>query len=173
VVPHVESAADAERVVARMRYPPRGSRGTAARRASLYGLEEAGGADPICMVQIESKRALQYADAIAAVDGVDVLVAGCADLAVALGEDPITSSGRVRDAVRHVQGVAYGAGIASGVAGPDDPELLAQLAGGRSSFVVLGADVRLFARAVDTALGRMGALLARTAPDWKESHVRT
>src|SRR4051812_24873549 len=38
VIPRVEQAQEAERVVHRLRYPPRGSRGVAARRASAYGL---------------------------------------------------------------------------------------------------------------------------------------
>src|SRR5215213_1172282 len=37
VVPRVATVADAEGVVERLRYPPRGSRGLAARRSSAYG----------------------------------------------------------------------------------------------------------------------------------------
>ena len=58
VVPRVETADDAELVVRRLRYPPRGSRGFAARRACAYGLEPVPAADPVCLVQVESETAL-------------------------------------------------------------------------------------------------------------------
>src|SRR5215210_3263467 len=70
VVPRVEQPGQAERVVGRLRYPPRGSRGVAARRASSYGPGAAGGAEPVLMAQIESVEGVGQARAIARVDGV-------------------------------------------------------------------------------------------------------
>jgi 2-keto-3-deoxy-L-rhamnonate aldolase RhmA len=172
VVPHVESAAAAGAVAERLRYPPRGSRGVAARRATRYGLAP-DAAEPLCFVQIESMRAVEAAGAIAAVDGVDALVVGCTDLAAALGDPPGTASATLRGAVAHVQSAADDAGVASGVAGPDDPELLCELAAGRSTLVVVGADVRILARALDSRLRAVSALLARNAPERKETHVGT
>ncbi|MEA2408045.1 MAG: 4-hydroxy-2-oxoheptanedioate aldolase [Thermoleophilaceae bacterium] len=155
VVPRVESAAEAARVVDGLRYPPNGSRGFALRRGAGYGVGEQASTDPVCMVQVESEAALREAGAIAAVDGVDALVVGCADLALALGADPRSPSPRLRDAIAHVQQAAEAADIASGLAGPDDPDLLLDLARGRSTLLVLGADVRIFARALDAGLGRV------------------
>jgi 4-hydroxy-2-oxoheptanedioate aldolase len=172
VAPRVDTAADAELVIEALRYPPRGSRGFATRRGHGYGMEHEAAIDPVCMVQVESARALQEAGAIAAVDGVDALVVGCADLALALGEDPRSPSTELRDAVAHVQRAAQAAGIASGVAGPDDPDLLLDLADGRSTVLVLGADVRIFARALDTGLARVRPRRALGEPDRKEPHVR-
>ena len=165
VVPRVESAADAERVVERLRHPPRGTRGHATRRASGYGRQPA--AEPLCVVQVETRSALADCQAIAAVDGVDALVVGCADLAAALGG----GRAELREAVATVCRAAAAAGIAAGVAGPDDPELLLELAGGEATLLVLGADVRIFARALDLAIGRLRAAPALHAPDRKESHV--
>jgi 2-keto-3-deoxy-L-rhamnonate aldolase RhmA len=150
VVPRVESAAEAERVVNRLRYPPRGSRGLAARRASSYGhMRQA--ADPVLMAQIESVHGVDRADAIARVDGVDALVVGCADLSLDMGEKSDGASEALRIAIAHVQRAAEGAGIACGVAGPADPKLLSELAGDGSSVLVLGADVRIYARALRDA----------------------
>jgi hypothetical protein len=64
------------------------------------------------------------------------------------------------DAVEHVQLAAADAGIASGIAGPDDPAALAELGGGRASVFLLAADVRTYARALDTAVGALRRELA-------------
>jgi 4-hydroxy-2-oxoheptanedioate aldolase len=116
---------------------------------------------------------VEEAEAIAAVDGVDALVVGCADLALALGDDADPSSDRFREAVTEVQRAAEGAGIASGIAGPHDPALLAELAGGRSTVLVLAADVRIYARALEAGIGQLRRELALRAPEQEESHVST
>jgi 4-hydroxy-2-oxoheptanedioate aldolase len=173
VVPRVDSAAGAARIVERMYHPPQGLRGCATRRGSTYGRtpESASARCPVCMVQMESAAALEEAEAIAAVPGVDALVVGCADLALALGVE--SGSDRFRDAVGEVQLAAAGAGIASGIAGPHDPALLAELAGGRSTVLVLAADVRIYARAIDAGMSELRRELALRAPDQEESHVGT
>jgi hypothetical protein len=83
VAPCVESAADATAFVRRLRHPPNGERGYGPRRAGGYGRGEP--PIPSCTVQIESPAGVDAAEAIAAVDGVDALVAGCADLALVVG----------------------------------------------------------------------------------------
>ncbi len=173
VVPHVDGADEAARVVERLSYPPAGSRGFAARRGSDYGRHAGLRPRPVCMVQVESPAAVENADAIAAVDGVDALVVGCADLALALGGDTDARSAGFRDAVTHVQQAADAAGIASGIAGPDDAALLAELAGARSTVLVLAADVRIYAHALATGTQKLRRELALVAPAREESHVRT
>ncbi|MBA3263492.1 MAG: hypothetical protein H0T69_13680 [Thermoleophilaceae bacterium] len=156
VAPRVESAGQARRLVDRLRHPPRGSRGFAARRGTAYG-RSADACDPLCLVQIESTAGVEAADEIAAVDGVDALVVGCADLALALDGTLEPSSPRVRDAIAHVQGAAEAEGIASGIAGPDDGQLLLELAAETSTLLACSADVRMYARAVDEAVARLRA----------------
>jgi 4-hydroxy-2-oxoheptanedioate aldolase len=155
VAPRVESPAQARRLADRLRHPPRGSRGFAARRASGYG--RAAAADPLLFAQIESAAGVEAVEEIAAVDGVDALVVGCADLALALDGTLEPASPRVREAIASVQDAAEAAGIASGVAGPDDPGLLHELAGDRSTLLVCAADVRIYARAVDELVERLRA----------------
>jgi hypothetical protein len=75
--------------------------------------------------------------------------------------------------VSEVQNAAEAAGIASGIAGPDDPGLLAELAAGRSSVLVLAADVRIYARALDAGAADLRGELALRAPKQEESHVST
>jgi 2-keto-3-deoxy-L-rhamnonate aldolase RhmA len=159
VVPRVQSAAQASRLAERLLHPPRGARGFAARRAGGYG--RAHGAfevqDPVFVAQIESAAGVEAADQIAAVPGVDALVVGCADLALALDGTLEPASQRLREAIAHVQDAAESAGIASGIAGPDDPGLLRELADGRSTLLVCSADVRIYAGAVDQLAERLRA----------------
>jgi 4-hydroxy-2-oxoheptanedioate aldolase len=91
VVPRLESAAEAREAVTFLRYPPAGVRGVALRtRGAGMGTVahgEVGSIDEriVGIVQIESVGALQEADEIAAIDGVDVLFVGPADLSHSLG----------------------------------------------------------------------------------------
>ncbi len=64
---------------------------------------------------------------------------------------------RVRAGIAEVQDAAAAAGIASGIAGPDDADVLQELAGGRSTLLVCSADVRIYARAIDEVAARLRA----------------
>jgi 4-hydroxy-2-oxoheptanedioate aldolase len=88
--PRVDSPAEAASAVAGLRYPPEGVRGVAiANRACGFGTthrEYMAAADALLgVVQIESEAALSAVDAIAAVDGADVLFVGPLDLTQSLG----------------------------------------------------------------------------------------
>jgi 4-hydroxy-2-oxoheptanedioate aldolase len=156
VAPRMESAADAEALVRRLRHPPAGARGYGPRRAGGYG-RAAEALQPACTVQIESAAGVRAAGAIARVDGVDALVVGCADLARDLGSEPFGEP--VRDAAREVAAAAADAGARFGVAGGGDPEQLALLAGDGADLVVYSVDVRLYAAAVDRAAGALASAL--------------
>jgi 2-dehydro-3-deoxyglucarate aldolase/4-hydroxy-2-oxoheptanedioate aldolase len=91
MVPRLESAEEAREAVTFLRYPPAGVRGVALRTRGA-GLGTVAHADvgqindrTIGIVQIESAGALREADAIAGIDGVDVLFVGPADLTHSLG----------------------------------------------------------------------------------------
>lgn len=87
VVPLVNSAADAGRAAAAMRYPPAGVRSVGPIRASrAIGADLAqANREVVCIVQIETVEALAAVDAIAGTDGVDALFVGPADMATSLG----------------------------------------------------------------------------------------
>jgi len=83
MVPHVDDAATAHRIVQATRYPPQGHRGVSrTTRATGYGLHPSspGALPPLVMAQIETVKAVHNAAEIAQVDGVDVLFVGPADL---------------------------------------------------------------------------------------------
>jgi 4-hydroxy-2-oxoheptanedioate aldolase len=123
-VPYVQNADEARRAVAAVRYPPRGMRGVAsASRASRFGrvtdyLKKAD--DEICLlVQVETKSALDQLEAIAAVEGVDGVFIGPADLSASLGhlgnaQHP-EAQAAIQDAARRLAKVGKAAGILTGV----------------------------------------------------------
>lgn len=83
MVPHVESAEMASEIVRAAYYAPRGRRGLSRTvRTHGYGLTFATDADaaPRLLMQIESVEGVKHVVSIAAVDGVDVLFVGPADL---------------------------------------------------------------------------------------------
>lgn len=91
MVPHVESASVAQEIVNAAYYPPRGRRGLSRTvRTHGYGLSFSFGDDaaPRLMAQIESVAEVKNVDAIAAVDGIDVLFIGPADLRHDLEQHP-------------------------------------------------------------------------------------
>jgi len=117
IAPQVRSAEEAAEVVSACRYA--GSRGVARYNrawhwgARLGSLEDADG-QITCCIQIERLEALEDVDAIASVDGVDVLFVGPADLSQALGivggadhPDLLAAAARVSDAA-HRNGKAAG-----------------------------------------------------------------
>jgi 4-hydroxy-2-oxoheptanedioate aldolase len=91
VFPHISSVDDARRAVAAAHYPPLGQRGFASyTRAGRYGDAASAehldaGADTVVIVMIEDAAGCAAAAEILAVDGVDGVFVGPADLSVALG----------------------------------------------------------------------------------------
>jgi 4-hydroxy-2-oxoheptanedioate aldolase len=113
-VPHVSSADTAREAVKAVRYPPQGERGmAAASRAADYGKTRlldhmaASNKEITLACMIEDMEAVENIDAIAAVEGVDLLAVGPSDLSRSLGvsgqpDHPrlVAAIDRVREAVR-------------------------------------------------------------------------
>jgi 2-keto-3-deoxy-L-rhamnonate aldolase RhmA len=148
VAPYVERAEDAAAFVRRVRYPPRGDRGYGPRRAGGYGRTAV--RHVRCSVQIESANGVDHADAIARVDGIDALVAGCADLALSLGRAPGEPCAALVEAVARVGAAARSGGVRFGIAGAS-PRLLRELMPAGADAIVHSVDVRLYAAAADGA----------------------
>lgn len=88
IVPLVNSVDDAAAAMRAVRYPPHGARSFGPTRAGLRpGGYAAGTADleAVVAVQIETSEAVAAADDIAAMDGIDVLLVGPADLSLSMG----------------------------------------------------------------------------------------
>jgi 4-hydroxy-2-oxoheptanedioate aldolase len=154
LIPMVESAEQAKALVGAVRYPPRGYRGVGhvLGRASRWGrvgdyLKRSD--DEICLlVQIESRKGMDNLEAIAAVDGVDGLFVGPADLSASLGH---TGDMAHPDAATAIDGtigriIAAGKPVGTITGGAANTKKL--FARG-CSFVAAGVDALLLAGAVD------------------------
>lgn len=156
LIPMVETAAQARELVAATRYPPRGVRGVGAAlaRASGFGRDTAylqHADDGVClMLQIESVAGLAALDEIAAVDGVDGLFIGPADLAASFGQLGNPGHPDVQRAIRDAGARIRASGKAAGILSTDPAQARTYLDWGYT-FVAVGTDVTLLARAT-TAL---------------------
>lgn len=151
LIPMVDTPEEAEAVVAAVRYPPRGVRGigSALGRASRWNrtadyLEHAD--DGITtLVQIESRTGLDNIEAIAAVDGIDGMFVGPADLAGSMGligqQSHPEVVGAVEDAITRITAAGRAAGVNA-----FDPATARRYLGLGCRFVLVGADVTLVAR---------------------------
>ena len=159
LVPMVASADQARAVVAATRYPPEGVRGvgSALARSGRWGrvpryVEEAS-AHVSLIVQVESADAVDAAGDIAAVDGVDGVLVGPADLAASLGLPGQQTHPDVVDAVHRVFAAVHAAGKSAGVNAFDPVAADGYLEAG-AGFISVGADVTLLARGSEALASR-------------------
>ena len=157
MVPRLESADQAREAVTYLRYPPDGVRGVAI-RARGAGLGAAGHADVrrlnervVGIIQIESAGALRDADEIAAIDGVDVLFVGPADLSHSLGIPGEFQNAEYRAALERVAGACREHGKAAGIL-IYDPAVVPGLIELGYTFIGIGADAALVAEGAARSL---------------------
>jgi 4-hydroxy-2-oxoheptanedioate aldolase len=150
LVPYVQNAEEAAKAVAAVRYPPRGVRGVAGlTRATRFGSVagyHARADEEICLlVQVETQEALRHIEAIAAVDGVDGIFIGPADLATSMGHPGNVGHADVKaavvDAIRRIRAAGKPAGILS-----LDPELMNAAVEAGSVFTAVDVDAAIMLR---------------------------
>lgn len=152
IVPMVSSAEQAAALVQAVRYPPQGVRGvgSALARSSRWNRIDdylAQANDSVSLtVQIESAEAVEQVEDILAVDGVDAVFVGPADLSASLGLLGQQGHPTVVSAVERVLDAAAAAGKPAGV-NAFDPVVAEHYLDRGASFVLVGADVSLLARA--------------------------
>lgn len=162
LVPMVESAEQAARIVAATRFPPHGIRGVASAtsRASGFGANSgylASAHEEVCViVQIESGAGLHAIDAIAAVEGVDALFIGPADLAGSLGFLGNPRAPQVQSAIAHALERIAAAGKPAGIfaLSPDDAQTRMREG---VSFISVGTDIGLLANGAKALLTGLAA----------------
>jgi 2-dehydro-3-deoxyglucarate aldolase/4-hydroxy-2-oxoheptanedioate aldolase len=121
MVPQMTSVADAGAMARWMRTQPEGERGIALyTRGMGFGVDGHEGArgmheELLSIVQIETRSALDQVEQIAALDGVDVLFVGPADLSHALGIPGQLDHPDFVAAVERVAAAALGHGKAAGI----------------------------------------------------------
>ena len=121
LLPLVDDAAQAAALVRAVRYPPQGIRGVAAsmaRAACWNGVQDyvKHANEQVCLiVQVETRRGLENLDAILAVEGVDGVFMGPADLAASLGHPGEARHPEVKAAIEAALKRIAASGKAAGV----------------------------------------------------------
>lgn len=114
------------------------------------------------LVQVETPRGVEHLDAILAVEGVDGVFIGPADLAASMGHPGEPGHPEVRktidDAIRRIVAADKAAGILSA-----DPAQARHYLSLGATFVAVGTDVTLLARGAEQ-LARSFAGVAGSAP---------
>jgi 4-hydroxy-2-oxoheptanedioate aldolase len=158
VFPLIRSADDARRAVAAVRYPPEGTRGWGPFVAhSRFGtalphhLAEAG-PQAVCVVLLETAEAVEHADEILAVPGIDVAFVAPFDLSTALGVHGRFDAPELLDAVATLEDAARRHGVALGGAALTPEQAQALLARGHT-FLATGIDVLMLKAATAETLG--------------------
>ncbi|MFN0079845.1 MAG: aldolase/citrate lyase family protein, partial [Prosthecobacter sp.] len=138
MVPHVNSAAEAEALVQAAQYPPRGRRGFSRTvRAHDYGLRVPEIAPaPLLIAQIETVDAVNEAPGIARVDGIGILFVGPADLQHDLKHRDQSADGDFEACLNRVVSAAHAAGKAAGILVRDPSELPHRLGQGFTHIAV-------------------------------------
>lgn len=169
LVPMVESAEQAQQLVRATRYPPDGVRGVgsalarASRWNSIPGYLDKAGREIGLLVQIESAEGLANLDAIAAVDGVDGVFIGPADLSASMGYRGNPGHPDVQTAIEDAIARIQKAGKAPGILNANKELARRYLALG-CLFVAVGVDTSLLMGALK-GLAQEFKESGQTAPD--------
>jgi 4-hydroxy-2-oxoheptanedioate aldolase len=158
MLPRLDTAAEVEAALRHLRYPPQGDRGVATyNRACRFGLDpgalDSANTEILAVVQIESARAVEQVDEMAALDGVDVLFVGPRDLSHDLGVPGDMQAPQYREALDRVRTAAQRFGKGCGLL-VSDGAVAAELHAQGWTFVAIGSDSTLLAAAVTAEVAR-------------------
>jgi len=154
--PMIQNAEEAELAVRATRYPPEGIRGVSGTtRANHFGRVTdyfSKVHDELCvLVQVETMEALGNIDSIAAVDGVDGIFFGPADLSADMGKLGQTTDEELWQVINEAAKKVKSLGKAAGTL-VMDPKRTVELLNGDFTFVATGSDLGLLARSADKLL---------------------
>jgi len=158
MVPRIETAEEVVAVVKHMSYPPFGDRGVATyNRSAKWGRDLSGltqKAKAACIIQIETLKALENVEAIAAIDGADLLFVGPLDLSFALGVPRDFKSPIFVEACAKVIAAAKANNKVAGILAADAAAATAFIDQG-FKFIAIGSDSTLLAGAITTLVTQL------------------
>ncbi|MCU7250911.1 4-hydroxy-2-oxoheptanedioate aldolase [Pseudomonas koreensis] len=155
LVPMVESADQARELVRAIHYPPHGVRGVgsalarASRWNSIPGYLDKADEQMCLLVQIENREGLANLDAIAAVEGVDGVFIGPADLSASMGFRGNPGHPDVQAAIEDAIARIRQAGKAAGILSADEKLARRYIELG-AAFVAVGVDTTVLMRGLQT-----------------------
>ena len=161
LVPMVDTAEQAARIVRAARYPQAdgqgGIRGMGGARASAWGRRASyaheANAQVCVLVQVETRQALAHLDAIAATEGVDGVFIGPADLSASMGHIGNPGHPEVQEAIADAIARIRRAGKAPGILTPNEALARKYLELG-CTFTAVGLDTSLLVQATSALAAR-------------------
>lgn len=160
IVPQVQTAAQAEKIVSWCKYPPQGKRGLGVARAHGYGrrlheyLATANEMTSV-VVQAESVEAVRNMAEIVQVPGIDAVFVGPYDLSASLGKPGQVDDPEVQDAISAMTDICLAAGVKLGAFGVDAAAVRPFLERG-FTLISVGIDVLFLTQGAQTALSALG-----------------
>ncbi len=159
MLPHVSRPSQAASCVQAMRYPPKGNRGySSGARSYRYGLasdkEIASLPSPLFIAQIDDYDAVMNAEAIAMVDGVDVLFVGPEDLKLDLQGRNDSNSLAFQDALSRIVAVGVKTGVQTGILAKDTAQAMEVAEMGFNN-VAVGSDLRFVREGLSNAIPKL------------------
>jgi len=156
LIPHIDTPEQADLAARSVRFPPFGIRGAGGTsRAGRWGSRPSaeylasGNNEALCIPQLESQLAVENVEKIAAIQGVDALFVGVADLSMDMGMTP--TDPEVVKRYLHVLNVAHQAGKPCGFASGTAAGARAALEQG-FDFVMASSDTAMLLAAASDAL---------------------
>lgn len=146
LIPMVESVQQARDLVCAVRYPPHGIRGVgyalgrASRFAAIPDYLTTADQEICLLVQVESKKGLEALDGILAVEGIDGVFIGPADLSVDLGYAPTADAPEIHTIILDALDRIHAAGKAAGIL-TLDKAFIETCIKHKARFVAVGVDV--------------------------------
>jgi len=145
IIPHVSTVEKAAAIVEATRFPPIGDRGfdgvglDCGLQFQPFESTADSNRETSVAVQLETPQALENAEAIASLEGVDVLFVGPGDLSLRLACSPAAGDPKMREAMQHVADVADRCGKAWGrpVASREDLEIILEMG---AKYVIMGGE---------------------------------
>jgi 2-keto-3-deoxy-L-rhamnonate aldolase RhmA len=165
VIPHVDTPEEARDIADKLRYPPRGHRSVGGADAQfdyapppLGEMTKAIDEQMLLTVMIETPKAVENAEAIAAVPGIDCLLVGSSDLSMELGIPGDRGHVKIQESVDKVVAACRKHGKWPGMGGAYSDELLKLYTGKGMQLLLAGNDMPLMIAATKALQGRVRAM---------------
>jgi 2-keto-3-deoxy-L-rhamnonate aldolase RhmA len=154
VMPHVDTAEEAQAIVDHLKYPPLGHRSVAGPQAQfdframkVAEVTEAVNAANLTIVMVETPKGIANADSIAAVPGIDVVLIGTNDLAAEMGIPGDFANPRIAAAYETVIAACRKHKKWPGMGGVYSEDLLKRYVGMGMRIMLAGGDVGMLMQA--------------------------
>lgn len=165
VIPHVDTPEQAAQMVSYCKYPPLGKRSVTSalphidfRGGPLGEVTEAMNEACLLVIMLESPEAIENAERIAAVPGVDILLVGFSDLSMEMGIPGKVGGPEMQGVAERVVAAARAHGKHAGFGGVGSIEVIERFIAAGMRFVLCGSDTTIFLSAAQERTTRLRGL---------------